>query len=687
MALDYRKCAEEIAKYIGGGSNVISAAHCATRLRLVIADNSKIDKKALEDVEGVKGMFESNGQLQLIIGTGTVNKVYDEFLAVTGVSAASKADVKAAAASKMPWWKKILKTPGDIFVPILPAIVASGLMMGIVEAIPKFAPAFGNTGWFAFLDLVANTAFALLPVLVAISAARVFGGNIFLAAVIGLMMVHPALLNAWNAGSVQQVAMFFGKPLPLDAVQNAINGLEPEIAQLIPANYLAMFDTTNGVSASVINSLPADAASGIWGALNSSLTVADIGGISQFTLFGSYGISQVGYQGHVIPVMLAVFFMSKLEKLLHKIVPEMIDLFVTPLVTVLVTALLTFTVIGPIFSLLENYVLIGAKWLASTPYTSWIMGAIYPWTVFLGLHHMYNVIEAGMIAQTGLNTWMPIASAANFAQFGACLAVAVKVKNAKTKSVALPASLSASLGITEPAIFGVNYRFMKPFLCGMAGGAVGSLFGALFHLGAPVYGVTGIPAIPAVNNIPLYLVELLISAGVAFVLTIFIWKEDKPEEKAKEPEPEKAPELPTVSVIRCAAGTVMQPVAGNVIAREAIPDDTFASGVLGDGVGIEPTEELVVAPFDGTISSVAESKHAIGIEANGMEMLIHVGVDTVNMQGDGFECLVNEGDEVKLGQPLIRFSREKIKAAGYSDTVAVLLTNSDDLEGVECGAK
>ena len=611
MALDYRKCAEEIAKYIGGGSNVISAAHCATRLRLVIADNGKLDKKALEDVEGVKGMFESNGQLQLIIGTGTVNKVYDEFLAVTGVSAATKADVKAAAASKMPWWKKILKTPGDIFVPILPAIVASGLMMGIVEAIPKFWPAFGQSDWFSFLDLVANTAFALLPVLVAVSAARVFGGNIFLGAVIGLMMVHPALLNAWNVGTATNIP--------------------------------------------------------VW------------------NIF-FYPIQQVGYQGHVIPVILAVLLMSKLEKGLHKIVPEMIDLFVTPLVTVLVTAFATFTIIGPVFSILENYVLTGAKWLAGTTIGAAVMGAIYPWTVFLGLHHMYNVIEAGMIAQTGLNTWMPIASAANFAQFGACLAVAIKVKNAKTKSVALPASLSASLGITEPAIFGVNYRFMKPFLCGMAGGAVGALFGALFGLGAPVYGVTGIPAIPAVNNIPLYLVELLIAAGVAFVLTIFIWKEDKPEEKAAS-EPEKTPELPTVSVIRCANGAVMQPVKGNVIARDAIPDETFASGVLGDGVGIEPADELVVAPFDGTISSVAESRHAIGVEANGMEMLIHVGVDTVNMHGDGFECLVNEGDEVKLGQPLIRFSREKIRAAGYSDTVAVLLTNSDDLEGVECGAK
>lgn len=296
----------------------------------------------------------------------------------------------------------------------------------------------------------------------------------------------------------------------------------------------------------------------------------------------------------------------------------------------------------------------GAKWLASTLY-----GA-----VVMGLHHMYNVIEAGMIAQTGLNTWMPIASAANFAQFGACLAVALKVHNQKTKSVAFPSSLSASLGITEPAIFCINFRFMKPFLCGMAGGAVGSLFGALFKLGAPVYGVTGIPAIPAVNNVPLYLVELLISAGVAFALVWIIWKEETP-----------------------AAGTVLQPVKGKVIAREAIPDDTFASGVLGDGVGIEPEDDLVVAPFDGVISSVAESQHAVGVEANGMEMLIHVGVDTVNMQGDGFTCLVREGDEVKAGQPLIRFSREKIKAAGYSDTVAVLLTNSDDLEGVECEAK
>ena len=611
MALDYRKCAEEIFSHLGGKENIISAAHCATRLRLVIADNSKIDTKALEEVEGVKGLFDSNGQLQLIIGTGTVNKVYDEFLAVTGLTAATKADVKAAAASRMPLWKKILKTPGDVFVPILPAIVASGLMMGLVEAIPKFWPAFGASAWYSFLDLVANTAFALLPVLVAISAARVFGGNIFLGAVIGLMMVHPALINAWTVG-----------------------------------NYAA-------------------------------------GEIPSWQLF-FFNVQQVGYQGHVIPVILAVLLMSTVEKWLHKKVPEMIDLFVTPLCTVLITAFVTFTIIGPIFSILENWVLAGAKWLASTLFGSLVMGAIYPWTVVMGLHHMYNVIEAGMIAQTGLNTWMPIASAANFAQFGACLAVALKVHNQKTKAVALPSSLSASLGITEPAIFGINFRFMKPFLCGMAGGAVGALFGALFGLGAPVYGVTGIPAIPAVNNVPLYLLELLIASGIAFVLTWLIWKEDKPEEKKAAPV-EELPAEPLPSVIRCAAGEILQPCKGTVIDREQIPDETFAAGILGEGVGVIPEDGVVVAPFDGTVTSVFDTKHAVTLEKDGMEVLIHIGVNTVNMQGQGFTAFVEEGAEVKAGQRLLGFDREAIKNAGYNDTVVMLLTNSDDLEGVECG--
>ncbi|MBR2121834.1 MAG: PTS glucose transporter subunit IIA [Lachnospiraceae bacterium] len=639
MALDYRKCAEEIYSHLGGKDNIASAAHCATRLRLAIVDNSKIDKKALENVEGVKGLFDSNGQLQLIIGTGTVNKVYDEFLAVSGLTAATKDDVKAAAAAAMPWWKRILKTPGDIFVPILPAIVASGLMMGLVEALGKASPAFASTDWYGFLDTVANTAFAFLPVIVAVSAARVFGGNLFLGAVIGLLMIHTNFLNAWNVGNVDAINSFFG--------------------------------VTDGV-------IPR------WHLVGNLLTV-----------------QRVGYQGHVIPVMIAVWLMSKLEKWLHKHVPEMIDLFVTPLTTVLVTAFITLTIVGPIFSQLETWVLAGAKLLITVGFGigSFIMGAIYPATVVMGLHHMYNVIEAGMIAETGKNIWMPIASAANFAQFGACLAVAIKAKSQRTKAVALPSSLSASLGITEPAIFGINFRFMKPFVCGMIGGAFGAWFGAVSKIGATTYGVTGIPGLLAIDNIPIYCIMLLIASGIAFVLTWFVWKEDPDdipkaapadaEADAIEAEAVEADVTDTAGIpviMRAGTSTVLAPVKGRIIARDMIPDESFAAGILGDGVGIEPEEEFVIAPFDGEISSVAESRHAIGIDSpDGMELLIHVGVDTVSMNGEGFTPLIKEGDKVKAGQKILKFSRETIKAAGHPDVVVVLMTNSDDLDDFTVG--
>jgi PTS system sucrose-specific IIC component len=621
MALDYRKCAQEIADNIGGGSNVASAAHCATRLRLVISDNSKVNKEALENVDGVKGMFESNGQLQLIIGTGTVNKVYDEFLDITGVAAASKEEAKAAAAAKQPWYIRLLKPIGDVFVPILPAIVASGLMMGLVEALAKIPGlGFGDSDWFAFLDMVANTAFAYLPVIVAISAARVFGGNIFLGAVIGLLMIHSALTNGWNAANGYDVWYLFGH-----------------------------------------------------------IKITDSYTLGQ--------INQLGYQGHVIPVMLAVLFMSKLEGWLHKHVPEMLDLFITPLTTVLVTGLVTFTIIGPIFSTLETMVLAGAEKLVANPIGSCIMGALYPATVVMGLHHMYNVIEAGMLASKGLNTWMPIASAANFAQFGACLAVGLRSKNNKTKAVAIPSSMSAALGITEPAIFGVNMRFMKPFVAGMIGGAVGALVAAFMGIGASAYGVTGIPGYLTINNPLLYTIVLAISGGLAFFITTVIFKEDEPKKAAA------APAKPAIDVnaqpvvIEVGNDKIVAPSKGALVKQEDIPDETFASGVLGAGLGITPEIGVVVAPCDGTISTVAESKHAIGISTeSGLELLIHVGVDTVKMNGDGFKPAVAEGDTVKKGDLLLNFDIDKIKKAGYADTVVFLLTNSDDFNDVKVNA-
>lgn len=609
MALDYKKCAEEIFREVGGRENLVSAAHCATRLRLVTVDNSKVNLEALENIDGVKGVFESSGQLQMIIGTGTVNKVYDEFLAVSGMTAATKEDVKAAAAAKQPWYKQVIKAMGDVFVPILPAIVASGLMMGLVEALAKAIPSFGGSDWFAILDLLANTAFVFLPVLIATSAARVFGGNIFLGAVIGMIMIHPNLINAWSVGGLTE----------------------------IPA----------------------------W-------TLFKVGNFA-------VTINQVGYQGHVIPVIIAVWMMSKIEGWLHKKVPEMIDLFVTPLTTVLVTAFITLTVIGPIFSTAETYVLSFAAWIITVGYGigACIMGGVYPLTVVCGIHHMYNVIEAGMLAaEGGLNIWMPIASAANFAQGAACLAVGLKSRNAKTKAIAIPSALSAALGITEPAIFGVNLRMMKPLICGIAGGAVGSLLGALMHIGAKGYGVTGIPGfLITMDYAWQYTLVLAVSFAIAFTLTWIFWHEE--EKKAAKPAEDTVFSASTDNVI-------CNPVSGKVVAQNEIPDETFASGVLGKGFGVVPSKGVVYAPCDGVISTVAETKHAVGISgAKDMELLIHVGVDTVKMNGQGFKVLVSEEQPVKKGDRLMEFDIAAIKAAGYSDTVVVLLTNSDDYANVQ----
>lgn len=634
MAMDYAKCAKEVYETVGGRDNLQSAAHCATRLRLVTVNNDKVDMKKLEDIEGVKGVFSSNGQLQIIIGTGAVNKVYDEFLKISGMSAATKDDVKAAAAAKAPVWKRALKSIGDVFVPILPAIVASGLLMGLVEALGKANPAFQGSDWYSFLDMMANTAFAFLPVIVAISAARVFGGNIFLGAVIGLMMVHTGLLNGWNVGSETAINDFFG--------------------------------VTSG-------QIPT------WN-LFGNIQIGDY-------VLGS--ISRHGYQGHVIPVIIAVWIMCKIEKWLHKHVAEMIDLFVVPLVTVFATALVTFIVIGPIFAQLETWVLLGAKLLVGNAFGAMIMGAIYPLTVVMGLHHMYNVIEAGMLSDggSGLNTWMPIASAANFAQFGACIAVGLKARRAKTKTIAIPSAMSASLGITEPAIFGVNFRYMKPFVCAMIGGAFGAGFGAITGIGAEAYGVTGIPGYLTINNYFFYTILLAISGGIAFALTWFVWKEEAdPAEKAETTTVEtttvETTQVEKIGLTKTAS--VYAPMSGNVIPVNEIPDDTFASGVLGNGVGIEPKEGVLVAPCDGVISTVAETKHAIGMEGpKGTELLMHIGIDTVRMNGDGFEVFVAENDKVVKGQKLVAFDIEKIKKAGFSTTTAVLVNNSDDYEAFQ----
>ena len=605
--MDYAKTAQQIYEKVGKKENLISAAHCATRLRLVLADNAKCDAKAVEDIDGVKGVFSASGQLQIILGTGVVNKVYDEFIAISGLTAASKEEVKAAAAAKQNVFKRAIKTLGDGFVPIIPAIVASGCLMGIMDALTVMVTngcliIITSGSIYVFANLFANTAYTFLPILIAFSAARAFGGNPFLGAVIGMIMIHPNLQNAWTVA-------------------------------------------TEGVLQ------------------------------TQKVWFGLYSVDMVGYQGHVIPVIIAVWVLCFIEKRLHKVVPAMLDLFVTPLVSVFAAGYLTLSIIGPIFVAVENGIINGILTLLTLPFGlgSMVMGGLYSLTVVGGIHHMYTVIDVGQIAQYGFTYWLPLASAANLAQGAATLAVALKTKNTKIKSVALPSSLSCFMGITEPAIFGVNLRHFKPFVCGAIGGAAGAMYASLTGLGASGTGVTGIfGLLLCLHDSVNYILMMLISVGVSFALTWFFGFKDEETAPAKE---EKSQPQPLT--VECQPGIVYAPVSGTVIPSEEIPDATFAAGVLGRGIGINPAEGLVVAPFDGEISFVTDTKHAVGVtSSDGMELLIHVGVDTVAMAGDGFTCFVQMGQKVKIGEKLITFDREKIKQAGHPDCVAVLLSNA-----------
>ncbi len=612
--MDYKKTAQEIYDHVGKKDNIISAAHCATRLRLVIADNSKADKDAVENIDGVKGVFFAQGQMQIILGTGVVNKVYDEFIRIAGISESSKEELKKVAASKANPFQRLIKTLGDIFVPIIPAIVASGFLMGIMEALNFMV----NNGFldintsgsiYTFAQIFSNTAYTFLPILIAYSAGKVFGANPYLAAVIGMIMIHPNLQNAWTVA-------------------------------------------TEGVQA------------------------------TQKVWFGLYSIDMVGYQGHVIPVVIAVWVLAQIEKRLHKVVPAMLDLFVTPLVSVFVTGYLTLSIIGPVFVTVENGLLDGVQWLIALPFGigSFIMGAFYAPTVVAGVHHMYTIIDLGQIAKFGMTFWLPLASAANLAQGGAALAVALKTKDQKIKSMAVPSALSACMGITEPAIFGVNLRFGKPFITACIGGACGALAASITGLGATGTGVTGIFGILLCLNQPVaYLLMMAVSVGVSFALTWMFGYKDEEKEQKKE-----TAEIITKSDSESESPLLFSPLEGTAIPMAQVNDETFAAEVLGKGVAVIPEKGQVKAPCNAVVETVFDTKHAIGLKAdNGAELLIHIGVNTVELGGKYYETHVSEGDHVKAGQLLITFDMDRIKEEGYDVTTPLIVTNTDEYQDVK----
>ena len=444
--------ASALVPLLGGRENIASAAHCATRLRLVLVDDQKIDKAAIEKLDGVKGCFSNAGQIQIIFGTGLVNKVHAEFVRHAGIGEVSKSELTELAARKLNPLQRIARLLSNIFVPIIPAIVASGLLMGALGMVRTYGWADPDSALFIMLDMFSSAAFIILPILIGFTAAKEFGGNPYLGATLGGILTHPALTNAWGVASGFKTMDFFG-----------------------------------------------------------------------------VDVAMIGYQGTVFPVLLAVWFMSLIEKRLRKVIPNALDLILTPFLTVVITGFVALLFIGPAGRMLGDgisFVLSNlidhAGWLAGL-----VFGGSYSAIVITGIHHSFHAIEAGLLGNPsiGVNFLLPIWAMANVAQGGACLAVYFKTRDVKIKAIAVPSAFSALLGITEAAIFGINLRFMKPFIAALMGGALGGAWVVANHVGMTAVGLTGIPGIAIVqaSSVVSYLIGMVIAFGAAFVIS-YLWK-------------------------------------------------------------------------------------------------------------------------------------------------------------------
>ncbi|EGL49262.1 sucrose-specific PTS transporter subunit IIBC [Streptococcus dysgalactiae] len=609
--MDNRQIATEVIEALGGRENVRSVAHCATRLRVMVHDEGKIDKEKAEAIDKVKGAFFNSGQYQMIFGTGTVNKIYDEVVAL-GLPTSSTSEQKAEAAKQGNVFQRAIRTFGDVFVPIIPAIVATGLFMGVRGLVtqPAIMDLFGvheyGENFLMYTRILTDTAFVYLPALVAWSAFRVFGGNPIIGIVLGLMLVSNELPNAW--------------------------------------------------------------------------VVASGGDVKPLTFFGFVPV--VGYQGTVLPAFFVGLVGAKLEKWLHKRVPEALDLLVTPLLTFAIMSALGLFVIGPVFHSLENLVLAGTQAVLHLPFgiAGLIVGGIQQLIVVTGIHHIFNFLEAQLIANTGKDPFNAYLTAATAAQAGATLAVAVKTKSTKLKGLAFPSTLSALLGITEPAIFGVNLRYPKVFVSGLIGGALGGWVAGLFGIAGTGFGITVLPGTLLYLNGQLlqYLVTMLVGLGVAFAIAYTWGYQDRETLPLPAVEVDQTADQPAL-----AEETLYSPLNGTVVDLSAVSDPVFSSGAMGQGLAIKPEDNTLYSPVDGKVEIVFETGHAYAITSTqGAEILLHIGIDTVSMAGDGFVPFVTAGQMVKKGDLLGQFDSTKIAQAGLDDTTMIIVTNSNDYHSI-----
>ena len=648
--MDHARVAKDVLTYVGGADNINAAAHCATRLRLVLNDMDKVDQKALDKDPDLKGTFIAGGMFQIIVGPGDVDLVFSEMIRTGGVKEVSKDEAKEQAAKSGNPLSRFIKAIADIFVPLLPALVAGGLMMAIHNVLTadfftasSFVTSDNPTGAYGLVDrfswladyddvinLVSSAAFAFLPVLVGFSAVKRFGGNVYLGAAMGAAMVSTQLTSAYEIETARQA-----------------------------------------------------------------------GTIEVWHLFG-LTVDKIGYQAMVIPVLCVSWLLAYIEKWLHKRLSGTADFLLTPLITLLVTGFLTFVVVGPLARELSDGITNGLSWLYTTagPLGGFLFGMVYSPIVVTGLHQSFPAVELPLIADkasTGGSFIFPIASMANVAQGAVALAVFLKTRDAKMKGLAGAGGVSALFGITEPAIFGVNLRLRWPFFIGMGAAGIGGILVSLLDLRTHSLGAAGMVGFVSMRttDIPKYLAVEVFTIIIAFAAAYAyastrgrasLAGDDVDADEAALEAEAMAEHAETVELPAEATEdfTVTAPIQGRAIPLSEVEDQTFASGMLGPGMAIAPAEGPVVSPVDGEVLVAFPTGHAYGLRsASGVELLIHVGMDTVQLEGKHFSPKVKAGDKVLRGMPLVDVDWAAVGAAGYQTVTPIVVSNAQGYEGIE----
>ena len=618
--------AKDLLVAIGGKENVTAVTHCATRMRFVLGDDKKADVKTIEAIPAVKGTFTNAGQFQVIIGND-VPIFYNDFTAVSGIEGVSKEAAKSAAKSNQNPVQRVMTTLAEIFTPLIPALIVGGLLLGLQNVLGsiQFSNLGGKTivevskfweGVNEIVSVISGAIFGFLPVGITWSVSRKMGTSQILGIVLGICLVHPSLLSAYEYAAHKAA-----------------------------------------------------------------------GDIPHFIL----GFEKVGYQGQVIPALLAGLTLSYLEIFWRKYIPEVISMIFVPLLSLVPAVILSYAVLGPIGwwlgGLISGVVLAGltgpVKWLFGA-----IFGAIYAPFVITGLHHMTNAIDLELVRTAGGTGLWPMIALSNIAQGSAVFAYYfIKRHDEREAQISLPATISAYLGVTEPALFGVNVKYVYPLVAGMSASALSGLLSAVFGVQANSIGIGGLPAILSIKPQywAIFAIIMIVDIVVAMVLTFLFHKTGfltKTEEDGHAQEALKeASEGLVQPTVLAESAEVVSPLAGQVKPLSQATDPVFSSGVMGQGVVIEPSQGELVSPVNGTVTVLFPTKHAVGIVSEeGVEMLMHIGMDTVSLDGKGFEAHVEQGDKVVVGQQLISFDMYVIKEAGLVTETPVIITNQDDFQ-------